>query len=99
MSSGVRKVYRGTFTGTGASLDIKVVGFRPGSVRLFNETDVAAAEWSSSMADGSAIKEVTAGDKTFITAQGVTPLANGFNVGTDAVLNGAAKKIHYIAEE
>lgn len=99
MSSGVRKVYRGSFTGTGASLDIKVVGFRPGSVKLFNETDVAEAEWLNTMADGSAKKEITAGDKTFITAQGVTPLANGFNVGTDGVCNGSGDKIHFVAEE
>ncbi len=99
MSSGVRKRYMGSFTGTGASLDIKVVGFRPSSVKLFNETDVTEAEWLNSMADGSAKKEITAGDKTFITTQGVTPLANGFNVGTDGVCNGSGDKIHFVAEE
>lgn len=99
MSSGVRKAYRGTFTGTGASLDIKVVGFRPKSVRLFNQSALAGGEWIETMADGAMVKEVTAGDKTFITTQGITPRADGFNVGTDAVANGSGNLIHYIAEE
>jgi hypothetical protein len=99
MSSGVRRSYRGSYVGTGASLDIKVVGFRPKSVRLLNVGALAKGEWSESMADGAMMKEVTDGTTTFITAQGITPRADGFNVGTDAVANGSGNVIHYIAEE
>jgi hypothetical protein len=98
MSSGVRKSYRGSFVGTGALQSILVVGFRPKSVRLLNVTTLVKGEWSESMADGSMVKEVTAGDMTFIATQGITPLANGFSVGTDSV-NTAAATVHFIAEE
>lgn len=99
MSSGVRKVYRGSFTGTGASLDIKVVGFKPRAVRLLNVTAPGKGEWTESMTEGSMVKEIAAGDTSLIATQGITPIATGFNVGTDAVANGAGNLIHYIAEE
>ncbi len=98
MSSGVRKSYRGSFVGTGASLDIKVVGFRPKSVKLINVTGNLSGEWTESMADGSMVKFITDGTQSFISTQGITPRADGFNVGTDSV-NGAGQTVHYIAEE
>jgi hypothetical protein len=99
MSSGVRKSYRGSFVGTGASQDIKVVGFKPKSVKLMNVGALGMGEWTESMAEGSMFKQITDGTTTFITTQGITPLASGFNVGTDAVANGAGNIVHYEATE
>lgn len=98
MSSGVRKSYRGSFTGTGAQLDIKVVGFRPKSVKLINVTGNLMGEWTESMADAAMVKSITDGTQSFITANGITPLSDGFRVGTDSI-NTATQIVHYIAEE
>lgn len=98
MSSGVRKSYRGSFIGTGAQLDVKVVGFRPKSVELINVTGNLTGKWTESMADASMVKQITDGTQSFITANGITPLADGFRVGTDSI-NTAAQTVHFIAEE
>jgi hypothetical protein len=99
MSSGVQRTVRGSFNGTGAQLDIRTVGFRPKSVKLVNQTGLATAEWQEGMADASMAKRVTAGTMTFPTANGITPLADGFRLGADADMNVAAELVHYEATE
>jgi len=99
MSSGVRRVYRGAFEGTGADLDVKTVGFRPKHVTLLNVTGLVRAEWNESMADDTAVKTVTDGTISVISSNGITPLANGFSVGADTDINVSAEVVHFEAEE
>jgi hypothetical protein len=98
MASGSNRSVFGSFVGTGAQLDIKTIGFRPSLVKLWNETGLVTAEWTKTMADAAGMKRVTAGDLTKMSA-GITPLADGFRVGTDADLNVAAEKVHYMVED
>jgi len=100
MASGVSRVMAGAVLGTGADLDVKTVGFRPKKVELYNETGLVSAVWTSSMADGLALKRVTAGTASMTGAGvGVTPLADGFRLGADADLNVADEKVHWVAYE
>lgn len=96
--SGTQRTFQGTFSGTGASLNIDTVGFKPTRVVLINVTGLSKLEWIAPMADASGSKEATAGDKTFITTGGITPRPAGFNLGTDA-FNGAGNVIHFEARE
>lgn len=100
MSSGVARMMTGAVPGTGADLDVKTVGFRPKRVQLLNEDGLAKAEWTSSMADGLAMKQVTAGTLSMTSAgDGVTPLADGFRLGADSDLNVADELVHWVAYE
>lgn len=101
MASGGRRSVKGSFPGTGADLSITWIGFRPTSVRLFNVTGNCKADWLETMADDSMQKTVDSGsgttDISFVTSNGVTPLANGFSLGADGDLNVAAEIVHFEA--
>ena len=100
MSSGVQLSKNGAVTGTGANLDVRTVGFRPRRVQLLNLGGLVTADWTDSMTEGRGLKRVTAGDMTQIAAgAGVTPLSDGFRIGTDADLNVAGEVIHWVAHE
>lgn len=103
MASGVQKIVRGSFVGTGAAKDITWIGFRPGSVKLFNVSGNCQAVWLDSMADASMQKTVDSGtnltDLSFVTSNGVTPLAGGFRLGADTDLNVAGEIVHFEAAE
>jgi hypothetical protein len=101
MSSGVRKKYRGSFVGTGAQLDITVVGFRPREVTLQNVgAGLSSANWQESMPDGAMTKEITAGTMSYVTGgNGITPLVNGFRLGADVNLNIAGQTVLFTCEE
>ena len=99
MSSGVQLSKNGAVTGTGASLNVTSVGFRPRRVTLFNSGGLATSEWTDSMADASALKRVTAGTLTFPLTLGITPLANGFTIGADTDINVSGELIHWVAFE
>jgi len=98
MSSGVQITKNGAVTGTGANLDVRTVGFRPRRVELYNVTGLVSAVWTDSMADAAGLKRVTAGDATVMTA-GVTPLSDGFRIGTDADVNAVGEVVHWVAHE
>ena len=98
MASGVARRVFGGFIGTGSALNITTVGFRPRSVQLRNASTRLELYWQEGMADASAFKKVAAGTSTVITTAGITPLANGFTVGTDAV-NSTGELVHYEAQE
>lgn len=99
MSSGVQRTVRGSFTGTGADLDVTTVGFRPRAVKLTNVTGLVTAEWQDGMADDSMVKRVTAGDMTNPTSNGITPLATGFTVGADTDVNVSGEIVFFEATE
>ena len=100
MSGGTR-IKTGAYTGTGSALNVTTVGFRPKKVELLNATGLVTAFWTDSMADASAHKIINhdTAQNVVITSAGITPLANGFTVGTDADLNTAAETVHWIAHE
>lgn len=101
MSSGARKKYRGSFIGTGAQIDITVIGFRPKEVALENVGGgLSAAHWTEAFPDGAMTKEITAGTMSYVTGgNGITPLATGFRLGADANLNIAGQQVFFTAEE
>jgi hypothetical protein len=96
MSGSQRSVF-GSFVATGAQQDVTAsVGFRPTKVRLWNTSTNIGLEWQNSMADASGLKTLAAGTRTNVTANGITPLAAGFRVGTDSV-NVAGNTVHFEA--
>lgn len=97
MGSGRSRQVIGSFTGTGAEIEVRSVGFRPSQVELINVDGVAIARWTAQMADASALKEITDGTKSFITTDGITPLSNGFKLGADTDLNVDGELVHYVA--
>lgn len=99
MASGVQRVLTGAVTGTGSAISVRTVGFRPRKVELLNTDGLATAQWTSSMADDSFVKRVTAGTMTAPTSGGVTPLSDGFTIGTDSDINASAETIHWVAYE
>lgn len=96
MASGANKVFRGSFLGTGAEIDVRTVGFRPRSVHLVNQGGLAMATWLEGMADAGGVKEITAGTKSVMTA-GVTPLSDGFRLGADGDMNVSGEKVFFEA--
>jgi hypothetical protein len=99
MASGGKRVETGSFYGTGADKEIRTVGFRPKHVKVINRTGLCEAEWSADMPDDSAHKRVTAGTQTFITANGITPLSDGFALGADADLNVDGELCYWVASD
>ena len=93
MSGGSRCV-TGSFKGTGAQLDVTNVGMRPRRVHLTlaNGNEVV---WHGDMPDGAAHTRLAAGTGAYAATQGITPLANGFRLGTNAVANVSGSVTHY----
>jgi hypothetical protein len=89
----------GSFLGTGAALSVTKLGFRPRSVRLFNVAagGLCSLYWNKEMPDASGFKEVNhdTAQRSFITSNGITPLANGFQLGADADLNAAGELVYF----
>lgn len=83
-------------TDTAAAFDI-TTGFKPRYVRVVNVDDRETIEWFEGMADASALKTQAAGTQTLATSLGITPLANGFTVGLDTLVNVTSKQISWIA--
>lgn len=79
------------------------IGFIPSKVVLNHVTNVSDYEWNYNMADGTANLRVTAGDKTLVAADAITPYdgdashAPGFTIGADSTLNTAGDVIYFTA--
>lgn len=72
-------------------------GFRPRLVMLWTG-GTNSGYWQDSMSDGGMFKRVTAGTASSISSpNGVTPLADGFNLGPDADMNPASGSVQWIA--
>ncbi len=103
MGSGGSRLMAGGVVGTGATLNVRTIGFRPSYVEIFNTTGNAKATWVKGMADDSAQKTVDSGagatDISLITSLGITPLSDGFTLGADTDLNVADEQIRYVAHE
>lgn len=103
MSSGVQVSKNGAVVGTGAAIDVRTVGFRPRRVELYNKAGLCYAVWLDTFSDGHMVKTVDSGagttDVADVTSNGITPLSDGFRIGTDADLNAAGEVIHWVAHE
>lgn len=95
-SGGTLPVRTGAYDGTGAALELYGVGFRPKYVKFVNQTTGAVAEWSDTMPDAAVVTH-DSGTDAVDTAQGVTPADTGFSLGTNAVINNAGDRVHYLA--
>jgi hypothetical protein len=99
----------GTAPGTGAEIKVPLE-FEPRKVELFNVDGLVKAVWTDTMPAGAAMKEVTAGTKTYIVTGGVTRVTQqeldsgqdpgrGFTIGTDTDINASSEVIHWVAYE
>jgi len=100
MSSGVTRTKTGCVVGTGASLDVKTVGFQPKYVKVVSVAGLVQEEWYEGMTEGDAVKQVTDGTLNHITGDtGITPLVNGFTIGLDVNINVAGVPVYWLAVE
>jgi hypothetical protein len=95
MGSGASKSRIGAFRGTGALLNQRKVGFRPNYVHLINVSSSDELTWIEGMADAAGYKRVAAGTGSVITTGGITPLADGFSLGTDADMNVSGETVRF----
>ena len=97
MGSGAQRVATGVIRGTGADLDIHKVGFRPGTVEVWNVAagGLVKGYWQDTMPDDSMFKTAIDGTNTFPTSNGITPLADGFSLGADTDMNVSGETVHY----
>lgn len=79
------------------------LGFIPSRVEIFNYTNPSQHNWQKGMGDGYCEQQVTAGDKTIVSSNGISEYAGdasnapGFTVGTDSVLNTAGDVLYFKA--
>ncbi len=99
MSSGAAKVSYGASLGTGADLDVRSVCFRPRSVHMINMDSGDELFWTEGMVDGGGLKRLAAGASSVLATLGVTPLADGFRLGTDADMNVDGETLQWVATE
>jgi hypothetical protein len=99
MGSGVARVMNGSRNGTGATLTVRVVGFRPRKVEIINSDGDIKADWNDTMADDSAFKITGVPAAGMITTLGITPLSDGFQLGADTDLNVDGELFHWTAWE
>lgn len=101
MGSGVQRVVTGSYVGTGSALNVRTVGFRPRVVEFLNPTGLTVCKWMNQMPDASVMKVFNHDtvQVAYATSNGITPLSDGFTVGTDADLNTADETVHFVAYE
>lgn len=99
MASGAAKVAYGASLGTGLDLDVKSVGFRPRKVKLVNRASADELYWTETMPDAGGQKRLAAGAASTLTTLGITPLADGFRLGTDADMNVDGELVDWVATE
>jgi len=93
----------GSVLGTGSALNVTTCGFRPRKVKLWNVASggLCTFEWNKEMPDASAFKEQNhaSAQRSFITSNGITPLANGFTIGADTDMNVAGERVYFEAHD
>jgi hypothetical protein len=77
----------GAIKSTGGAINIRVLGFRPKAV--IGHVGGVSFHWQKGMADASAYKRTAAGVGSLVVVNGITPLSDGFTIGTDADINPA----------
>jgi len=99
MGSGRSRKYIGTFVGTGADLEIRKVGFRPVHVEVYNVSGLCKMVWSKTMADDTALKQITDGTLSLAATNGITPLSDGFALGADTDANVDGESGFFVATD
>lgn len=99
MASGAAKTVYGATLGTGAAIDVRSVGFRPRSVKAVNVDSGDELYWHVNMADAAGFKRVAAGAGALVSTGGITPLSDGFTLGTDGDMNVAGETVLWEATE
>jgi hypothetical protein len=79
---------------TAGAAQTVICGFKPRAV-MFYLDDGVMGYWNHRMADASVYKRVAAGTGSLVTADGITPLVNGFTFGADSDINPGAGEIMY----
>ena len=104
MASGDKKLSANSASGTitmgGSALNV-ICGFKPRLVRILNTTNKSVGEWNDSLPDAAVFKTIDSGvgttDISYATSNGITPLFNGFTIGTDAAINNNNDVIFWVA--
>jgi hypothetical protein len=108
MSSGVKNIKTGNYTGTGAAKEV-ALGFAPKMILFLNLTDDIVSFKTDKQADENHTQIAKSGAITQVTTEGVTipePQAAGvadlgdfakFVLGTNAGVNGADKAMVFMA--
>ncbi len=84
---------QGSSVATNANIDIKTLQFKPSKVKVTNKTSLMSLEWTEAMGDAAGFKVDNAGTRSFISADGITPLTGanpGFRIGALADINDTA---------
>lgn len=103
MGSGVSRLVTGSYLGTGSLQNIigEKLGFKPKRLTIHRRTSqLDMVKWLDTLADDSGyIHPGTGGAVSLATSQMVTPLADGFSVGTNAAVNNSGDTYDFEAEE
>ena len=97
MASGRSRTVVGSFIGTGASLTISKVGFKPRSLDLFNQDDPAIGKHVEGMPTGVGMKQK--GGTTGAAITGIVLTDTGFTIGADTDLNVDSERTWFVAHE
>lgn len=81
-------------TGTGADLDV-VLPFDPAYVEVFNETTLAVYKKFPTQAGVACLKEITAGTKSLVAANGITLGSKKVTLGSG--VHAASDVLHIVA--
>lgn len=89
----------GTIVATNADLAIRTVDFKPKRVVVKNRTSLCELQWNETMDDAAGWKQVEAGTRTLVSADGITPLdatstePPGFQIGALADVNDTTTEV------
>lgn len=89
----------GSYVGTGTAFDIKneKLGFKPSKITVFRkDTRQDQCEWIEGMADASLfLDKGDDGVRSLVSSNGLTPLDDGFTVGTHVGINNSGDTYFY----
>lgn len=87
-----------TYTGSGELQSIIGLGFQPVAVWFRNLTTGETARWEAhANGEGEVVSQAT-GDDVLHATGGITPTADGFDVGSNTTINGDGHEIECHAE-
>lgn len=101
MGSGAGKQTVGACTGTGATIQVRGLNFKPKHVKVFNVASggLCDVEWIEGMDAAAAIKRASNGDCSVLTSLGITQQDDGFDIGADNDINVSGEQIRWVASE
>jgi hypothetical protein len=94
-SGGTHPTIVGSYVGTAAPKSIEV-GFKPKYIKFVNGGNGSTAEFMDTM-DADSVVTHDSGTDALVTSEGVTLTDTGFDLGTNAVVNGSTLLVHFMA--